>query len=168
MFAPAACRVRATSAPTRRAPPVINTTWFLSTEFSILGLMPPNDTPSSRERELEPHDAALTHEMRVRAELMAQIAAGGGYLSFEKFMEFALYAPGLGYYSGGARKFGPDGDFITAPEVSALFGACVAVQCAEVCERMQAPVLLEIGAGTGRLSLDILTRLESLGASPAS
>ena len=130
--------------------------------------MPPNDTPSSRERELEPHDAALTHEMRVRAELMAQIAAGGGYLSFEKFMEFALYAPGLGYYSGGARKFGPDGDFITAPEVSALFGACVAVQCAEVCERIEAPVLLEIGAGTGRLALDILTRLESLDASPTN
>jgi len=130
--------------------------------------MPPNDTPSSRERELEPQDAALAHEMRVRAALMAQIAAGGGYLSFEKFMEFALYAPGLGYYSGGARKLGPDGDFITAPEVSALFGACVAVQCAEVCERMEAPVLLEIGAGTGRLALDILTRLESLGASPTN
>jgi SAM-dependent MidA family methyltransferase len=127
--------------------------------------MPHNDTPSSLQRELDP--AAMAHEGRVRAALLAQIRASGGYLSFEKFMEFALYAPGLGYYSGGARKLGPDGDFITAPEVSALFGACVAVQCAEVLQRFDTPVLLEIGAGTGRLALDILTRLESLGRMPA-
>ena len=98
---------------------------------------------------------------------MAEIAAAGGYLSFEKFMEFALYAPGLGYYSGGAHKLGRDGDFTTAPELSALFGACVAVQCAEVCEEIETPVLLEIGAGTGRLALDVLTRLESSGRLPA-
>jgi hypothetical protein len=95
-----------------------------------------------------------------------EIAAGGGYLSFEKFMDFALYAPGLGYYSGGAQKLGRDGDFTTAPEVSALFGACVAVQCAEVLGGIEAPVLMEIGAGTGRLALDVLTRLESLGRLP--
>ena len=105
---------------------------------------------------------------------MAKIAAGGGYLRFEEFMEFALYAPGLGYYSGGARKLGKDGDFTTAPEVSALFGACLAVQCAEVLDGLQAPhcleapVMMEIGAGTGRLALDVLTRLESLGRMPAS
>lgn len=104
--------------------------------------------------------------MRVRAGLMAQIAANGGFLSFEKFMDFALYAPGLGYYSGGAEKLGRDGDFTTAPEVSALFGACVAVQCAEVIGGMEAPVLMEIGAGTGRLSLDVMQRLESLNRLP--
>jgi SAM-dependent MidA family methyltransferase len=131
-----------------------------------------NDTPTPRERELAPDDddddadAAAAHAARVREGLKAQIAAGGGYLSFEKFMDFALYAPGLGYYSGGARKLGRDGDFTTAPEVSALFGACVAVQCAEVLGGIEAPVLMEIGAGTGRLALDILTRLESLGQLP--
>jgi SAM-dependent MidA family methyltransferase len=126
-----------------------------------------NDTPSPKEREPALDDAQAAHAARVREALMAEIAAAGGYLSFEKFMEFALYAPGLGYYSGGAQKLGRDGDFSTAPELSALFGACVAVQCAEVCEAIEAPVLLEIGAGTGRLALDVLTRLESVGRLPA-
>jgi len=125
-----------------------------------------NDTPSVPERVLALDDAAAAHAVRVRAGLMAQIAANGGFLSFEKFMDFALYAPGLGYYSGGAEKLGRDGDFTTAPEVSALFGACVAVQCAEVIGGMEAPVLMEIGAGTGRLSLDVMQRLESLNRLP--
>jgi len=125
-----------------------------------------NDTPSVPERVLALEDAAAAHAVRVRAGLMAQIAANGGFLSFEKFMDFALYAPGLGYYSGGAEKLGRDGDFTTAPEVSALFGACVAVQCAEVIGGMEAPVLMEIGAGTGRLSLDVMQRLESLNRLP--
>jgi SAM-dependent MidA family methyltransferase len=129
--------------------------------------MPHNDTPSVREREQELDDAAALHAGRVRAGLMAQIAVGGGFMSFEKFMEFVLYAPGLGYYSGGAQKLGRDGDFTTAPEVSALFGACVAVQCAEVLDAIGAPILMEIGAGTGRLALDVLARLESLGRLPA-
>ncbi len=98
---------------------------------------------------------------------MEQIDAGGGYLSFERFMDYALYAPGLGYYSGGAQKLGRDGDFTTAPELSRLFGACVAVQCAEVLKTTAQPVVLEIGAGTGRLAVDVLTRLESLGCLPA-
>ena len=167
ILAPAACKARATSAPTRRAPPVINTTWSLSGEFSILEVMPHNDTPSPEEREPAPDDAAMAHAARVHAALQALIAASDGYLSFETFMEFALYAPGLGYYSGGAQKLGRDGDFTTAPEVSALFGACVAVQCAEVLEGIETPVLMEIGAGTGRLALDVLTRLGSVGRLPA-
>jgi SAM-dependent MidA family methyltransferase len=125
-----------------------------------------NDTLSPLERELALDDAAAAHSARVRAGLKARIAAGGGYMSFEKFMDFALYAPGLGYYSSGAQKLGRDGDFTTAPEVSALFGACVAVQCAEALGGIEAPVLMEIGAGTGRLALDVLTRLESLGQLP--
>ncbi len=88
-------------------------------------------------------------------------------MSFERFMEYALYAPGLGYYSGGAQKLGKDGDFTTAPELSGLFGACVAVQCAEVMAGIAQPVVLEIGAGSGRLAVDVLTRLESLGVLPA-
>jgi len=125
-----------------------------------------NDTPSVPERELELDAAAAAHAARVRAGLRAQIAGGGGFMSFEKFMDFVLYAPGLGYYSGGAAKLGKDGDFTTAPEVSALFGACVAVQCEQILAHMQAPVLMEIGAGTGRMSLDVMLRLESLNRLP--
>jgi len=124
-----------------------------------------NDTPSFPERELEPDAAA--HADRVRDALAARIAAAGGCIAFEEFMEFALYAPGLGYYSGGAEKLGKDGDFTTAPELSSLFGACVAVQCEQVLAHIEAPILMEIGAGTGRLALDVLLRLESLGRLPA-
>ncbi len=81
-------------------------------------------------------------------------------------MDAALYAPGLGYYSAGARKLGGDGDFVTAPEISALFGGCVARTCAEVLGAVGGEIL-EIGAGTGRLACDLLLRLESLGALPA-
>jgi SAM-dependent MidA family methyltransferase len=129
--------------------------------------MPHHDTPTVRERELALEHAVAAHAACVEAGLRRQIDAGGGFLSFEHFMDYALYAPGLGYYSGGAQKLGKDGDFTTAPEVSRLFGACVAVQCAEVMAAIAQPVVLEIGAGTGRLAVDVLTRLESLGALPA-
>src|SRR5213078_320728 len=61
-----------------------------------------------------------------------ELLSAGGWLSFERFMELALYTPGLGYYSAGSAKIGPGGDFVTAPEVSALFGRCLARQCAEL------------------------------------
>src|SRR2546421_10327654 len=72
------------------------------------------------------------HSRAVARLLREQIAASGGWLSFERFMELALYAPGLGYYSAGSFKIGAGGDFVTAPEVSDLFGRCLARQCAEV------------------------------------
>ena len=90
----------------------------------------------------------------------------GGWLSFEQFMDLALYAPGLGYYSAGARKLGPGGDFTTAPEISRLFGGCVARQCAQVLGALGGGSLLEIGAGSGRLAVDVLRRMETLGALP--
>jgi SAM-dependent MidA family methyltransferase len=118
-----------------------------------------------------PHDdaeqgAAAEHSASLRDQLAAEIEAAGGWLSFERFMDVALYAPGLGYYSGGAQKLGEGGDFTTAPEVSRLFGACVAVQCAEVMSSLGAGSVLEIGAGSGRLAVDLLARLESLGQLP--
>lgn len=113
-----------------------------------------------------PNDDALEHSARLRAQLAAEINAAGGWLSFERFMDLALYAPGLGYYSGGARKLGAGGDFTTAPEISSLFGACVAVQCAEVMRGVSAGSVMEIGAGSGRLAADVLARLESLGQLP--
>jgi len=103
----------------------------------------------------------MAHSARVRGYLAEQIDAAGGWLSFERFMDLALYAPGLGYYSGGAEKLGPGGDFTTAPEVSGLFGACVAAQCAEVLENLAHGSILEIGAGSGRLAADILSRLHA-------
>src|SRR5450755_825489 len=158
MFAPAECRVRAISAPTRRAPPVIRTTWSRSAELSILGFM-------HLQRELMMNEAQARHCARMQEYLAAQIAAAG-WLSFERFMDLALYAPGLGYYSGGAKKLGADGDFTTAPEVSRLFGACVAVQCAEILGELRSGSVLEIGAGSGRLAADILARLETEGRLP--
>lgn len=110
--------------------------------------------------------AAAAHSARLRDQLAAEINAAGGWLSFERFMDLALYAPGLGYYSGGAQKLGEGGDFTTAPEVSRLFGACVAVQCAEVLREIGSGSVLEIGAGSGRLAADLLARLETLGQLP--
>jgi SAM-dependent MidA family methyltransferase len=126
-----------------------------------------NDTgmPTQREQMLSPVEAR--HCSSVRAHLEAQIAAAGGWLSFEKYMEIVLYAPGLGYYSAGAPKMGSGGDFTTAPEISGLFAACVARQCAQVLEQLPGASILEIGAGSGRLAVDILSRLEALGRLPA-
>jgi SAM-dependent MidA family methyltransferase len=91
-----------------------------------------------------------------------EISAGDGWLSFTRFMELALYAPGLGYYSAGSRKFGPAGDFVTAPELSPLFGRCLARQLAELIERGFTDIL-EIGAGSGTLAADLLSELGNLG-----
>ncbi len=102
----------------------------------------------------------------VREHIGTAIDGAGGWLSFERYMELALYAPGLGYYSGGAQKFGRGGDFTTAPEISGLFGGCVARQCALVLARLGGGAVLEIGAGSGRLAADILGRLETLGQLP--
>lgn len=107
-------------------------------------------------------DAAAEHSERTRAHLVNHIEAAGGFLSFERFMDLALYAPGFGYYCGGARKLGSGGDFTTAPEISGLFGACVAVQCAEILRGLPQASILEIGAGSGRLAVDVLARLESM------
>ena len=116
-------------------------------------------------------DLALTadearHAQRVREYLAAEIARAGGWIDFERYMDIALYAPGLGYYSAGARKLGQGGDFTTAPEISRLFGVCVAQQCADVLKQMAQGSILEIGAGSGRLAVDVLSRLDMLGALP--
>ena len=81
-------------------------------------------------------------------------------------MELALYTPELGYYMNGLRKFGPEGDFITAPEISALFSRCVARQCAQILNACTEPMVLEVGAGSGVMAADVLLELERLGALP--
>ena len=113
-------------------------------------------------------DAAIEHTDRAARHIAAAIAAAGGWLSFERYMDLALYAPGLGYYSAGAAKFGPGGDFVTAPEISRLFGGCLAAQCAQVLRALGQGALLELGAGSGRLAVDVLRALEARDCLPAS
>ncbi len=118
------------------------------------------------EREYALSTEEVLHTRRVAAYLAEEIAASGGWIGFERYMDIVLYAPGLGYYSAGARKLGPGGDFTTAPEISSLFGACVAQQCADVLRDLGDATILEIGAGSGALAADILSRLEALGRLP--
>jgi SAM-dependent MidA family methyltransferase len=114
-----------------------------------------------------PSADALAHSQQLSELIRNDITAQGGWIPFSRFMELALYAPGHGYYTAGARKFGEAGDFITAPELSTLFGRTVARQLVEV---MQAstPHILELGAGSGKLALDILGELERLDQLPES
>jgi SAM-dependent MidA family methyltransferase len=138
----------------------------------MLVAIPLNDTGLSAQRvpmriEDDLNDGELAHSDRVRARITGEIDAAGGWISFERYMELALYAPGLGYYSAGARKLGGDGDFTTAPEISSLFGGCIAQQCIEILDELDGGSILEVGAGSGRLAVDTLRRLESLGRLPA-
>jgi SAM-dependent MidA family methyltransferase len=108
------------------------------------------------------HSAALTE--RIHADIVAE----GGWIGFDRFMQLALYEPGLGYYSAGARKFGAAGDFVTAPEVAPVFSRCLARQCAEVLRALGPEArLLELGAGSGAMAADLLAELERQGALPA-
>lgn len=114
-----------------------------------------------------PQPAALGHSRRLRARIGAAIRHAGGIIRFSEYMEMALYAPGLGYYSAGARKFGPSGDFVTAPETSPLFPHCVANTCAQVLADLDGGEIVEIGGGSGAMAAGILCRLDTLGALPA-
>ncbi len=105
------------------------------------------------------------HSRAVTALIRERVRAAGGWISFEQFMDLALYAPGLGYYSAGSVKLGPGGDFVTAPEVSDLFSRCVARQCAQAL--VGGGEILELGAGTGRMAAVILESLAASGTLPA-
>ncbi|HVS78035.1 MAG TPA: SAM-dependent methyltransferase, partial [Steroidobacteraceae bacterium] len=111
---------------------------------------------------LSPEEEA--HSRAVTALIGERVRAAGGWLPFDQFMELALYAPGLGYYSAGSVKLGPGGDFVTAPEVSDLFSRCVARQCAQVLAG--GGDILELGAGTGRMAAVILKTLAAGGTLP--
>ena len=109
-----------------------------------------------------PDPDALAASHALQHQIAAEIARNDGAISFARFMELALYAPDLGYYSGGAAKLGKDGDFTTAPEISPLFGATLAHVAAAIMAQT-APRILEFGAGTGKLAFDILTEAASAG-----
>ena len=114
-----------------------------------------------------PTPDALAHSAKLCELIRHDITAQGGWIPFSRFMELALYAPGLGYYTAGSRKFGLDGDFVTAPELSTLFGRTLARQLVDVI-KSSAPHILELGAGSGKLALDILSELEKRDALPDS
>jgi SAM-dependent MidA family methyltransferase len=115
----------------------------------------------------QPDAVSGAHSERCADYIRARIHDAGGSISFAEFMHYALYAPGLGYYAAGARKFGADGDFVTAPEISPLFGRVIARQCAAVLRETGNASVLEFGAGSGRLALDMLRALRKLEALPA-
>ena len=112
----------------------------------------------------EPDADARAHSERVRAAVERAIGRADGFLPFDRYAELVLYAPGLGYYVAGARKFGAAGDFVTAPEVSALFGATLARQVGAILAASGAREVVELGAGTGKLAADLLATLAADGA----
>ncbi len=112
-----------------------------------------------------PDPAASAHSTHLIEYICAAMAANGGTLPFSRFMELALYAPGLGYYSAGMRKFGAGGDFVTAPELSPLFSRCVARQCRQVLAHVGGAIL-ELGAGSGAMAATMLRELEWLDSLP--
>ncbi|MFZ2301513.1 MAG: SAM-dependent methyltransferase [Gallionella sp.] len=114
-----------------------------------------------------PSTEAAQHSARLCELIRRDIAERGGWISFARYMELALYAPGLGYYTAGAHKFGEAGDFVTAPELSPLFGRTLARQAVEIMAS-SAPHILELGAGSGKLAADMLGELERMGSLPDS
>ena len=115
-----------------------------------------------------PDEDSAAHSERAAAYIREHIAAAGGSISFAEFMHHALYAPGLGYYTAGTTKFGEEGDYVTAPEVSAVFGRVLARQCAEVLTQVDSGSILEYGAGSGKLAVDMLEHLAELDALPSA
>ncbi len=106
-----------------------------------------------------PSADALAASEELAGAIAADIAAAGGWIGFDRFMELALYTPGLGYYAGGAHKFGAAGDFVTAPELSPVFAQTLAVQLQQL-QTCCAAQLIEVGAGSGKLASDLLLELE--------
>ena len=108
-----------------------------------------------------PDDAALAHSAGVADLVRARLADEGGWISFADYMDLVLYAPGLGYYSAGAQKFGAAGDFVTAPGLGSLFARSLARVTAQVLDQLGDGVVLEVGGGTGALAADLLWSLRT-------
>ena len=114
----------------------------------------------------EPGPDERAHSERLAALIRQEITQAGGALDFARYMELALYAPGLGYYSAGATKFGAAGDFVTAPELGPVFARCLARALAPTLRKTRGDIL-ELGPGSGALAAELLLELERLGALPA-
>jgi len=123
--------------------------------------MPPRSDPLP-----VPDAHARAHSERVSAAIHAAIAKHGGWIPFSTYMHIVLYAPGLGYYVAGSRKFGAAGDFVTAPELTSLFGRTLAAPVAQILATTARRDVVELGAGTGRLARDLLGELRRHGDAP--
>ncbi len=123
------------------------------------GVVFPADWPA-------PDAAALARSHSLTHTIRREIDSGDGSISFARYMELALYAPALGYYSNAEPKFGEHGDFITAPELSPLFARCLANQVAQILQTLGDADVLEAGAGSGALAAELLAALEALGHLP--
>jgi len=111
---------------------------------------------------------AQAHSAHLREIIQEQIFAAGGAIPFSRFMELCLYAPGLGYYSAGAAKFGAAGDFVTAPELGPLFAACIGDAVAPVLQQLgPGAEFVELGGGSGAFAEVALKKLLALDALPA-
>ncbi|HOY87757.1 MAG: SAM-dependent methyltransferase [Methylotenera sp.] len=117
----------------------------------------------------KPAPEAEKHSEQLVLKIQDEIQSAGGWLDFARFMQLALYATGLGYYSAGSQKFGDikkgGGDFVTAPQISPLFAQTLANQMIQVLQLTQGSVL-ELGAGTGKLAADCLLTLAKLNGLP--
>lgn len=108
----------------------------------------------------EPSAENKAHSDKLKQLIQKNITAQGGKISFSDYMNMALYTPGLGYYSAGLKKFGKQGDFVTAPEISPLFAQCLALQCIHIMQQMKQKKLLEVGAGSGIMAIELVLELE--------
>ena len=113
-----------------------------------------------------PSPEAAAHSQALAEHIANTIVAEGDWIPFSRFMELALYAPGLGYYAAGARKFGAQGDFITAPEISPMFARCLSQQARQVLD-VAGGEILELGPGSGMLAADLFGELKAMGVPPA-
>jgi SAM-dependent MidA family methyltransferase len=107
----------------------------------------------------KPEAHALAHSEQLLALIGSEIRTHGP-MRFDTYWERALYHPGLGYYSAGAQKFGAAGDFVTAPELGSVFARCLAVQSAQILTDLGGGDILELGAGSGVLCVELLLALE--------
>jgi SAM-dependent MidA family methyltransferase len=119
----------------------------------------------------KPDEISLKLSETLQEKISISIAENGGSISFEQYMQMALYEPGLGYYSAGSCKFGEQGDFVTAPEISPLFSHCIARQCQQVLSEISSTKvwsssILELGPGTGAMAIDIMLELARNDALP--
>jgi SAM-dependent MidA family methyltransferase len=114
----------------------------------------------------KPDASASRHSAAVASYVRERIDKAGGVLPFDEYLEAVLYAPGLGYYAAGSRKFGPGGDFVTAPELGPLFGQCLAREAGPVLASVEEACVLEFGAGSGALAVSLIEALSALDQLP--
>ena len=131
----------------------------------------PDNRPPPASSEIQQELPAPSTELQEHSDKLKRLISNviqeqGGNITFAEYMNLALYAPGLGYYSAGLQKFGRLGDFITAPEISPIFSQCLALQCAQLMLPLDQPMILEVGAGSGTMAIELLSELERQASLP--